>query len=432
MQMVGFDQANAAMDKLGVSTDKLVASQTKGGTATDSLGKKLSSQKTSLVGLSASFGTIVASSWSLYNAWDSLEVAQLRSDRANTKVKGSMIAVQTAQTKLNDAITKYGAGSSEAQLAADKLSKAQEQLANNSQAAEIAAGDLTEANAQFVTQLPFMVTGIIGAAASFIELSKNMGGMKAVIPALISSVTALGSALRFLALNPIGIAITVVATAFVLLATNAFGVTDALRDLGKTLGDILPFFKGLLTAIGATGDFIFGLVNPAQEASTALDATGTSAEGMGTSLEGTVAQVEGLGGALVDQDQVITDVIAQHRNLVTQQNENQQAYEAWKLAITTGNTDLVESYNLTADDIAKFEDQYEKEMDDSAKAAEEAAKKAYEAWKKSVDDSRKAVEGGFGVLESTFNKIMSDVASALDEGGKEFKKVLDKVRARPR
>jgi hypothetical protein len=414
----GFSKLKTAMDSANTGTTTLAKS-------TESLGQKTEKEKPSLLQLGTAFGTVTAAGWSLYNSYDNLEKIKAASAKADVTAQKAAMAVTAAQKAYNDAIAKSGAGSKDATDAALKLAVAKENLVNKMEMAEIKAGDVSEAYAQFATTLPTMVLSVVNAGLSFNKMVKEMGGIHKIAPQVTSALQAVGGGFKAILMNPIGLVLTAIATVFVLLATNAFGFRDAVNGLGKAIGDALPWLKDFLNLIGGAANWFLNLINPVGEASAQLDTLGTSATAAGTAMEETQVQVEGLGGALVNEGDVIQDVMGFTDDLIAKEAEVQTAYEAYKTARLTGNTELIDSYNLTGEEVTKFKEQYEKDMEDAQKAAEDAAEKSYEAWKKSRDDINNAMKEGFGVLSSYFDKIINELVTAAGEGMDDFEDVME-------
>jgi uncharacterized protein YukE len=68
---------------------------------------------------------------------------------------------------------------------------------------------------------------------------------------------ALATKLLHLAMGPIGLIIIGVTTFLGLFATNAFGVRDAINQMGKAIGDAIPLLRPLLDALATIANTIF-------------------------------------------------------------------------------------------------------------------------------------------------------------------------------
>ena len=90
------------------------------------------------------FSGVATSAFSLYNAFGSIEDAQMKVDRANLTVMTSHQSVENAQNRLNDAIQKYGYSSEEAETASTNLAIAQERYSLDVQTAETAQDSMNE------------------------------------------------------------------------------------------------------------------------------------------------------------------------------------------------------------------------------------------------------------------------------------------------
>jgi hypothetical protein len=99
-----------------------------------------------------------------------------------------------------------------------------------------------------------------------------------------------------LAMGPIGWILMGVGTVLALIATNAFGVRDAINAMGKAIGDALPFLKPVLEFLGAAGNAIFGETGTPQGAATPPTMAGPEYQQAGASLGGNVVSSISSGG----------------------------------------------------------------------------------------------------------------------------------------
>ena len=215
-----------------------------------------------------SFGLLTTSSWSLYNAWDRLEVVTLAADKAQARVVTSSKAVPDAQQKITDLTNKltqmrkdgkqgtveYTKVERELADATKDLTGKQDKLTIAQENAAIKAGDVKEAYAEFYSQLPLLIASLGSAAAGMLQfgaLSKAAG----------VGATGLTTAAKGLRLALLAIPLVAIAAAILAIRTNAFGVRDALDSLGQRIGQLVPQLQPFLTwlrelgvALGLTGE----------------------------------------------------------------------------------------------------------------------------------------------------------------------------------
>jgi hypothetical protein len=189
------------------------------------------------------FSGLATSAFSLYNAYDRVADMQVSVDRANLQVKTSAEGVENAQNKLNTAIEKYGSDSAEAKAASNDLSLAQDRYQVAVERAEMVQGNMNEAMvSSALTVIPTVITAIGSLSTIKASWTVITGGVTA-------AQTALGSALDFLAANPIVLVVTAIGliVAALIAAYNACPpFRDAVNAIGKALGD---FFGPILDAV---------------------------------------------------------------------------------------------------------------------------------------------------------------------------------------
>ncbi|MCW4045236.1 MAG: hypothetical protein NWE94_06945 [Candidatus Bathyarchaeota archaeon] len=200
---------------------------------------------TSAKNLVMGFSGLATSAFSLYNAYDRVADMQVSVDRANLQVKQSANSVEDAQRKLNVAIEKYGADSVQAKAAADDLRLAQERYQVAVDRAQMVQGNMNEV---MVSSALSIIPTVITAIGS---LSTIKASWAAVTGGVTAAQTALGSALDFLAANPIVAVVAAIGLIIgaLIAAYNACPeFRDAVNAIGKALGD---FFKPILDAVTA-------------------------------------------------------------------------------------------------------------------------------------------------------------------------------------
>ena len=255
------------------------------------------------VGISAMAG-ITTAAWSLFNAYDSLQDAEVGLQRKRTATARSAMmakkaeeAILQARQKITDtsnAVTKAEQALAAARAKGDPtaitnaetaLAKAKREAADATrnlplveQKAELARrkakdaadslavseGNLREAQAQFYTSLLPMVATLGGSFAPMMALSaKRTNEFGAALPGATKGVNGMSAASKLLhfALGPIGLILIGIGTALALVATNAFGIRDRFNEFGKALGDALPFLRPVLELIKSLGGAL-GILGP--------------------------------------------------------------------------------------------------------------------------------------------------------------------------
>ena len=241
------------------------------------------------LGLSAS----VAGATSLYFQFDNLEKVQanvqaqtVAVSRAQDTLQRSTTAADQAQlsfAKAQERLTQLQASgkASAADLAfaqqdlalkSQKLGDAQDKLATDSQNLElattrlgIATGDVSEAQINFALSiLPTVFAGVSGVtgvmkalgltmdltrlktiftAPPMLTLTGVLGGTTASASGATGALGLLNTVMDFIAANPIILPLTAVAVVLTLVATNAFGVRDALDSFARKVEEIFPILK---------------------------------------------------------------------------------------------------------------------------------------------------------------------------------------------
>lgn len=130
------------------------------------------STKDFAVGLSG----VATATFSLYNAFDRVNQAELSVDRANLQVKSSTKSVDDAQRALNEAISKHGPSSDEATAASERLSLAQERLSVSTEQAQQAQDNVSKAiMASALQVIPTAITMVDGLGKAWNNLPDISG-----------------------------------------------------------------------------------------------------------------------------------------------------------------------------------------------------------------------------------------------------------------
>lgn len=296
-----------AFGSFGKQTDTATASMDKAEKQTKSLGAS-----TKEIGLS--FSAAAANMVNLAFQYDDLEKRELKVEKAHKAVMDAEITLSTARLRLQELTEKGTATDEEYEKAQLQLQSAQDGLRIKTEQLAITQGDLSQAQTQFaLSVLPTVfssvqavstgITALRGITAglsmtqgatrmSTLLLAPALGGLGAGGTAAGAGMTAAGHGARFLqiAMGPVGWVMIAVGAAFAAVATNAFGIRDAINDLGRAIGEALPFFKPLLEVLGQVGSFLF----PETEESTKEMAStfDTEFEGVQTAFADTAGAAE--------------------------------------------------------------------------------------------------------------------------------------------
>lgn len=197
----------------------------------------------------------------LYFQFDNLQKSQLRVEKAEKAVTTAQARLISSQQTLKEMVEKGITTGGDYEAAVLRNKAAQDQLDIATQQLTISQGDNTQAQLQFALQV---VPTVITAATSVVGALSAITGANTAVGASagIGSLGLKGFALAFkslmLAMGPIGWILLGIGTVLTLIATNAFGVRDAINALGKAIGDALPFLRPILDFLGYVGTALFG------------------------------------------------------------------------------------------------------------------------------------------------------------------------------
>jgi hypothetical protein len=259
-QVSGDQEVKSKMQSMGGALSTLGQ---KGEQAAVSATRVQTNYREAALGLSAA----ATSATSLYFQYDNLSKIETRIAAAEKEVDSARATVLTNQNTLNSLIEKGITSGTQYEAAQLRLSVAQQQLAVAQDRASQAQGDLTQAQLQFGLQVIPTVLGAVsslsavkgiltsvttaGTAAQAVQTQVNLGSigsfnaLSAFTTSASISTRAFGLATRAaqLAMGPLGLALIGISTVFTLVATNAFGIRDALDSFAKKVEDIFPILK---------------------------------------------------------------------------------------------------------------------------------------------------------------------------------------------
>jgi len=222
------DDASDEMAKVGNSAKTMATAVEQSSTQIETANTKTS---VSLKQVGTSIAGLATSAMSLIFMFNNLERATYAANKAQNAYEDRIRGVSKAQNDLNEAIEKYGAESPEAAAAAEMLKARQDDLTLATERLSLAQQNLTQA-----------------------QMQTALMAIPAVITAITSLQGAIGVFSAFLATNPLGwliIVLAAVAALIVALATNFMGFRDLVIDV----------FTKIYTAIKPIIDGIIGFIN---------------------------------------------------------------------------------------------------------------------------------------------------------------------------
>lgn len=146
------------------------------------------------------------------------------------------------------------------------------------------------------------------ATGALTGLSAAFGTATVSSTAATGAMTRFGIALRALALNPLFLILTAVATVLTLVATNAFGVRDAFDSAGKAIGDAIPGLRGFLNGIRDLGEMMGIVPEETNEIGIAVSEATDRFNEMKSTLNGTMDSFDKFNTQVIDTVNTLTSV----------------------------------------------------------------------------------------------------------------------------
>ncbi|MEM3160349.1 MAG: hypothetical protein QXJ74_06160 [Nitrososphaera sp.] len=257
-QVRGDAEAKNKIQGLGGALSQLDASA---GKAAQSAAVVERNYSQAALGLSAA----VASGANLYFQFDNLQKVQLRAETATKNVTAAEATLASSRATLNNLTAKGITAGDQFEAATLRLKSAQEQLTIAQQREQIAIGDVSQAQTQFALSiLPSVFAGVSGVTSAMkaLGITMDLTRLKTLItgPPMLTLAGTLGGtgtaatgasvglgilrrAMDFVSAHPLLLPMTALATVFTLVATNAFGLRDALDSFGKKVEEVFPAIK---------------------------------------------------------------------------------------------------------------------------------------------------------------------------------------------
>lgn len=238
---------------------------------------------------------------SLYFQFDNLQKVELRVRTAEKNVDASRASLITSQASLTKLVQSGIMTGNEYEAAQLRVSAAEQQLSIAKERAGIVQGDLTQANLQFALGVVPQMIGAVSSASLGLKglgLSFGMAGTGATAGSFGIKGFALAMKTAMLSMGPIGLILIGIGTVLTLIATNAFGVRDAINAMGKAIGDALPFLRPLLEFFGTVGTALFGETEAmqAEHSSAASQDFAAAGASLGNNVTSSIASSGGGGG----------------------------------------------------------------------------------------------------------------------------------------
>jgi len=215
--------------------------------AVDDANKKVEASTTQVL---KGFNALATSAFSLYNAIDNVQNAQLAADRANYIVATSLEAVEAAQKQYNEAVEKYGADSEQARDAADKLALAQEKYRLATERADQAQQNVSKS----------MMSAALSVIPSLITILTNLQTVTQAVDMVHKALNAT------MAANPVMLVVTAIGALVAILVT-AYETCEPFRNAVNAIGSaLLGFFKPAIDAVAGAIDFLMKAFDAAGKA----------------------------------------------------------------------------------------------------------------------------------------------------------------------
>jgi len=263
------------------------------GNAAGTAAQKHAALKANLIAIAGGFTSAMGGALSLYGAYQSLEMATLGVQRADTLAEAAHTRVMKAQDAYNKAVEKFGPNSRQAIEAGRALATAKEKEGEAVDKARLKHEELNTAYANFIQQLGPSLMSIGGSVVTmFSGLTGKAGGAAAAAEGFGKAMggASIGGRSMLGVLGPIGLAIGAGLLLYEALKNNWFGITDAFTAAGKAIGDALPFLRPVLILI--------------QDIGGALGIGGANAgkwkDDLGRAFNAVKDQLTGIWGAFVD------------------------------------------------------------------------------------------------------------------------------------
>jgi hypothetical protein len=301
--------------------------------------------------------------------------------RAQVKASQSTLSYEKAQAKL-EAMQKSG------KYTAEQLAQQQEAVRIASEKQDLAQGHLHDTYANFLAHIPGEMfnfgssaagiwqlvgasqkTSAVQTAVSAATYNGVLASMSAANSATATTTQILGRVMQSVFLsNPITLPLIAVSAVVMALAFNVGGLRDRVNELGKAIGDAIPFLRPFLEALGSLQNLFGGNAEKSKDLADATNALADAENAAKTSTDNFATSTTSAGHAvasLKDKVQTLTEYMqAQDSSLAKSYHDNLlyvQSTGAVKDALALSNDEL----NHTAEFLRKQASEAQKNTQDN-------------------------------------------------------------------
>lgn len=441
-----------------------------------------------IVGFATSFSTLdraqansQAATLALARAQDTLQTSQTTAQAAQVAYAKALDAYQKKLDSGKASADELATAQDALAVKAQKLADANDKLKTNQQNLELATtkqklaqDDASDAYTNFLANIPSQMIGfgvaaqgiwqMVGASqkvssatttASAVVYNGALASMNVANIETSTTTQLLGNTMRAVFLsNPITLPLIAISALIMAIAFNVGGLRDRINELGKAIGDAIPFLRPLLEAIGSLQNMFGGagkkaddLAKASKDLASAQDLASTSADDLGTStgaatdaIAGMQAKVMTLNDYLADTSSKLADTY--HENLLyvestgkvkdaqTLSNEavnlsaeylRKQASEAAdakqeNFNLVASTQGLEKALGLTDTQLQKVAEsiRLQKKASDDLKASTDATSDAYDKLKQKADTVKTALEA---LAEAQNRQVITQFGQQVGIGG---------------
>lgn len=295
-------------------------------TKTQTFTDRMSGFQGNLLTAATSVGTFTASIFGIDAAMDGLTQSELALEQARVRQDRMQTTLQGQEERLNTLRTSGKASAEDIAIAEDRVNTTRQQVAVQTEKVAFMQQNLSEQYAQFGSQiLPQVITASLSGVTAFTSLVELIGksekatnllnkafnalkagpsvveasGAFANLSAELSKsqivATTFGTA--FSAIKPylggVAIGIAEILVPLTLYATNFLGARDAMHAAGKSMGDLIPQFQGVLSALESTGRGFTAWVKGLNDTVFSMKEMSDSVATVKGNISGSIEQISG-------------------------------------------------------------------------------------------------------------------------------------------
>ncbi len=266
--------------------------------------------------------------------------------------------------------------------------------------------------------------------SSVLDMTGKMGGLASMKTKLAGAVTKLTGAfsamgvamMAFTRSHPILLLLTALAAAAVALITNFGGARDRVNELGVALGNMLGPAKPILEWFGA-------VMNQAADGANSLMNFGQTATAQLSDVEGQMVktgdvstlmftdQIRLMGELSEEGENVYFSLGAHLKKQTDAEEEHNEKYKEFVMAMTSGNDALVQSLGLTEEQFNTLYDEWQKDIEEFDTAFNAHVDTIVQNYQTFNEEARAAQEGLIEDYVKLNEKLMEHYQKR-DEGEK--------------